>query len=127
MTENESGSGSGGQTPKELEDLHEAPWSRIEGAYVRVRQEVDNRDPLDPTQNDREDLVTSEEREGELVGRGEGRGLYYDSEHGRNIPMSIGPAIYLDTPEDTILEVRTGKLDNELLAFEASDEDGGQA
>jgi len=104
-------------TPDTLSDLHEASWSRIEGAYVRVRQEVDRRDPLRPG-DDQQDRVTTEEREGELVGRAEGTGLYYDPDRGRNIPDSIGPAIYLDTPEDTILEVRTDKCENELLAFD---------
>jgi len=103
-------------TPYTLSDLHEAPWSRIEGAYARVRQEADQRDPH-PPHDDGQDRVTTEEREGELVGRAEGTGLYYDSERGRNIPDSIGPVIYLDTPEDTILEVRTDKCENELLAF----------
>jgi hypothetical protein len=114
-------------TPYTLQALHDAPWSRIEGASVRVRQKVDHRDPLDPEQDDRTDRVTTEKRDGELVGRAEGTGLYYDSERGENIPTSIGPAIYLDTPEDTILEVRTEKPENELLAFDATDEDGGQS
>lgn len=121
MTDSESDD----ETPETLPDLHELAWSRVEGAYVRVQQEVDDRDPLVPEQDDRHDLVTTKEREGELVGRAEGRGLYYDSERGRNAPTSIGPVIYLDTPEDTILEVRTDKHENALLAFETAETEGG--
>lgn len=112
-------------SPFTLQDLHEAPWSRIEGAFVRVRQQVDRRDPLDPAQDDRHDLVTTEEREGQLVGRAEGTGLYYDADRGETVPTSIGPAIYLDTPEDTVLEVRTDKHETELLAYEAAETMGG--
>jgi len=101
-----------------LEDLHQLPWSLIQGAYVRVLQEVDDRDPLDPAQDDRKDLVHTEEREGELVGRANGWGLYYDSGRHETIRDSIGPAIYLDTPEETTLEVLTDRLENELLAFD---------
>lgn len=114
-----------GVTPPSLEDLHELPWAAIEGTHVRVLQEVDDRDPVDPAQDSREDLVRTEEREGELVGRGEGTGLYYSEGHGL-IPDPIGPAIYLSTPEETVLEVRTDKLENELLAF-GEDDGGGEA
>lgn len=108
------------RTPDTLADLHELPWSAIEGAFVRVVVEVDNgfldREGTDDT--------TTRLREGELVGRGEGTGLYYDPEVKDLIPNPIGPAIFLDTPEDTVLEVRTGKPGTELLAFDAGGEGG---
>jgi len=102
-----------------LSHLHEVPWSNIEGAYVKVRQETTEYDYLRDTEPQR----TTEIREGVIVGRAQGRGLYYDSERNENIPTSIGPSIYLDTPEDTILEVRTDKTENELLEFEPADDD----
>lgn len=55
-----------------LADLHDLPWSVVEGAHVQVEQHVDDRDPLDPAQDDRADLVRTETREGELVGRHQG-------------------------------------------------------
>lgn len=117
------------EPPQTLADLHELPWSAIEGADVRVRLEVDDR-PMHLSASEaleRQDLVRTEDREGEIVGREMGKGLYYSSDHGL-IPDSIGPAIYLDTPEETTLEVRTDKLGNELLAFEPPEggEDGGE-
>lgn len=109
--------------PDSLEALHEWPWSEIEGAHVRVEQEVTDdlaalaRPPSEPPPE-----PTIEEREGELVGRAEGTGLYFSEEHGL-IPDGIGPAIFLSTPEDTVLEVRTDRLENELLAFEPAEGD----
>jgi hypothetical protein len=90
----------------------------MQGAYVRVQQEQDDRDPLDPDQDRRTDLVYTVEREGEIVGRAEGHGLWYDSSGGELASSRIGPAIFLSTPRDTVLEVRTNKLDNKLLEFE---------
>lgn len=109
--------------PPTLEAIHEVPWSNIEGAHIRVQQEIDDRDPLDFHEDRGADLVYTEERGGELVGRAEGQGLHYDSGRGEIMPTRIGPAIFLSTPQDTVLEVRTDKLDNKLLEFEPP-EDG---
>lgn len=97
---------------KDLNPLHEVPWSNIKGAYVKVHQEV-SEDPLALSEVD----TYLETREGEIVGREKGQSLYYDSERGENIPTH-NAAIYLETPEDTILEVSTDKTANELLEFE---------
>lgn len=99
-----------------LSHLHEVAWSTIDGAHVRVRIESAD-DPLDPDAE-----RTTSVREGELVGRAEGWGLYYDSDRGQLIPDPIGPKVYLDTPEDTTLEVATDKHGNELLEFEAAED-----
>lgn len=97
-----------------LEAVHDMPWDDLEGAYIKVKQEAS--DPLPPHHNDTERSI--EEREGTLVGRGEGQGVSYDTGEKATRPLRIGPAIYLDTPEDTILEVRTDKVETELLEFE---------
>jgi len=110
------------ETPYSLAHLHEGPWSKVEGAFVRVRQVIDTHDPLPPHDDNREGGVTTEVREGELVGRANGKGLYYDAERAENVPTSIGPTVYLDTPEETTLEVRTDKSENKLLAFERPDD-----
>ncbi|WP_135828545.1 hypothetical protein [Halorussus halobius] len=107
-------------------DLHDEPWSVLKGAYVRVQQEVDDRDPLDPHHDDHQDRVTTEEREGRLVGRATGTGLYYDSQRGEPVPENIGPAVYLNTREDTILEVRTDNPENELLAFQPKESESNE-
>lgn len=95
-----------------LEAFHEVPYNNIKNAYVEVKQEITD-DPLahKPTTH-------IETREGTIVGRGNGRGIRYDSS-GANayIETTIGPSIYLETPEETILEVRTDKPGNELRDF----------
>jgi len=103
--------------PDTLADLHELPWSTIEGAHVRVAQQVDKRDPLDPTQDDRQDLVTTEEREGTIAGRHRGWRLKYSRTAG-DYAEPGDEHIVIHTAEDTYLEVRTAKPGNELLAFE---------
>lgn len=110
--------GDGVESDWELDHLHELPWSLLEGASVRVRRETEERDPLDPTEQTGPTQRTTETREGELVGRGEGEGLYYDSSRGDLVPNPIGPCIYVKTPADTILEVRTDRLGNDLLEVE---------
>lgn len=102
----------------DLNALHEVPYSNIKGAYVKVHQSIST-DPMYP-QKER-----IETREGVIVGREKGQSLYYDSDMGENIPTH-NAAIYLETPEDTILEVRTDKTENELLEFQPR-EDGGRA
>lgn len=97
-----------------LEDLHEVPYSNVEGAYVKVKQEVTTL--VQPTTEPPYESKT-EVREGEIVGRAEGTGLYYSDTLGEDVADPIGPCIYLRTPEDTILEVRTDKPENELLEF----------
>ena len=106
-----------------LAALHQMPWRTVEGAHVRVEIEEDTRDPLDPRQDDVDDPYEYEQREGTIVGRGNGTGLTYDRERGELVATSIGPKIVLDTPEDTFLEVATDKPGNELLAFDDVDED----
>lgn len=101
-----------------LGDLHDMPWRTVEGAHVRVEIEEDTRDPLDPRQDDVDEPYEYVEREGTIVGRGAGTGLYYDTDRGELMETSLGPKIVLNTPEDTILEVVTDKLGNELLAFD---------
>jgi len=96
-----------------LSHLHEVPYSNVEGAYVKVKQEVNT----NPVVISEQPETHTETREGEIVGRAEGTGLYYSEKHGENIADSIGPCIYLSTPEDTILEVSTDKPENELLEF----------
>jgi len=103
--------------PETLAELHERPWSDIEGAYLRVAQEVDDNDFAAPATEYDASKLRVEEREGELVGREIGTGLYFDSGRGELVTTRIGPAVYLDTPEDTTLEVSTDKLGNELLEY----------
>jgi hypothetical protein len=100
----------------DLSVLHEVPYRHIEGAYVKVNQEIEN-DPL-MMEHKTVNRTHTETREGTIVGRGNGQGLAYDTGEKRSKPISIGPSIYLDTPGDTILEVRTDKVENELLEFE---------
>jgi len=94
----------------ELPELHEMPYSEINGAYVKVHQQVTS-SPMMPQKERRET------REGTIAGRQKGHGLYFDSELGQNVPTTEC-AIFIETPEDTILEVRTDKPENELLEFE---------
>lgn len=101
-----------------LKDLHDLAWSAIEGAHVVVRMEVDDNDIALPPSEWSEGNVYPEIREGEVVGRGQGTGLSYDARDAQLRPSRIGPSVYLDTVEDTVLEVRTNKPENELLAFE---------
>jgi len=100
--------------PETLEELHERPWSDIEGAHLRVAQEVDDNDFAVPASEYDPEKVRTEEREGELVGREAGKQLSYAD--GEIIP-SWNTAIYLDTPEDTTLEVHTDRRENELLEY----------
>lgn len=110
--------------PSTLAELHERPWSDIEGVHVRVEIKEDTRDPLDPTQGDVDDPYEHVVREGTVVGRGNGRGLTYSSEAGELVPDMLGPKIVLDTPEDTFLEVVTDKVGNGLLSFDQEESDG---
>lgn len=97
-----------------LSHLHEVPYSQIEGAYVKVNQEaVSNRVRIHEQPE-----THTETREGKIVGRGNGTGTYYDSVEKAVMTHSIGPAIYIETPEDTILEVRTDKTENELVDYQ---------
>jgi hypothetical protein len=103
----------------DLSVLHDVPWSNIEGAHVEVKQATtDHALP----EAERRKRTTTEIREGVIVGRGEGRGVTYDTGEREVVEISIGPSIYLDTPEDTILEVRTYKDENELLDFTPAEE-----
>jgi len=106
-----------------LSHLHEVPWSNVEGAFVRVKQEIDNNDPLAHISEWSEENVDTEERRGTITGRAQGTGLYYDADRGESIPTGLGPAIFIDTPQDTILEVRTDKPGNELLEFQPEVDD----
>lgn len=103
--------------PETLTEVYQLPWVLVEGAHVRVQIEKDDNDIMAPASEYDPEKIRHEEREGEVVGRAEGTGLYYDSGRGEPIPTSIGPAVFLDTPEDTVLEVRTDKIGNELLEY----------
>jgi len=98
-----------------LSALHEVPYSNVEGAYVKVKQE---QQPDDLLELGNPQARETEIREGTIVGRAEGTGLYYDSQRRENVVDTIGPCIYIETPEDTVLEVSTEKTQNELLEFE---------
>jgi len=93
----------------DLSVFHEVPWENIDGAYVKVHQKIDST----PHMPRKERLET---REGQIVGREIGQSLYYDSQRGESAP-TYQAAIYLETPEDTILEIRTDKPGNELIEF----------
>jgi hypothetical protein len=95
---------------QDLSVLHEVPYSNIDGAYVKVAIEKTGPKLTDPER-------WTEEREGTIVGRGNGQGVYYDTDAQEVLTHSIGPAIYLNTREETVLEVRTDKLGNELVEF----------
>jgi len=101
---------------KDLSAFHDVPWTMLEGMRAKFKivhhhAGIPSGDPRGEVQSQTEQI-----REGVIVGRGEGRGVRYDSS-GANAYMEtrIGPAVYLDTKEDTILEVRTDKDENELL------------
>lgn len=107
----------------DLSVFHEVPYENIRGAYVKVSHSIDhaylpNADPRKSGSS-----ATEEIREGTIVGRGEGRGTAFDTGEKEVRPISIGPSIYLDTPEDTILEIRTDKAGNELLEFIPGEKD----
>jgi hypothetical protein len=99
----------------DLSVLHDKPYSQIKGDWVKVRQETtDYTEPL----LERREATQTEVREGTIVGRGNGTGTYYDGVEKAVMTHSIGPAIYLETPEETVLEVRTDKENNELLDYQ---------
>jgi len=84
----------------DLADLHERPWSKIKNVRVVIR--TDNSDPFLP------DGPTGPTiREGEVVGRSVGMGLYYMDKTDELIEEEIGPRIYIETVDDGILEIRT--------------------
>ena len=97
---------------QDLSAFHDVPWTMLEGMHATFRVEYTPH----PAPLHEQPEVETEVREGVIVGRGEGRGVRYDSS-GENAYMEtrIGPAVYLETPEETILEVRTDKEGNELL------------
>jgi len=100
---------------KDLSAFHDVPWTMLEGMHAKFKITTDhvglpNADPRAEVQSQTEQI-----REGVIVGRGEGWGVKYDTGEQESIETVIGPAVYLDTPEDTILEVRTDKSENELL------------
>jgi hypothetical protein len=95
-----------------LQDLREVPYSQIEGAYVKVDVYASDRLMQES------DIHVTKTREGEIIGRGHGRGVSYDTGEKDCVEITIGPSIYLHTQEDTILEIRLDKSENELLAFE---------
>jgi hypothetical protein len=98
-----------------LSHLHDKPYSEINGDWVKVKRELtDYTAPL----SERRGRGETEVREGKIVGRGNGTGVYYDSDLGEVLPHSIGPAIYIETPEETVLEVRTDKENNGLLDYQ---------
>ena len=101
-----------------LSHLHETPWTDVKGAYIEVEIEIDSNPLTVPALEYDPDNVTYERREGDLVGRANGTGLYYDSDRGENIPTPIGTKVYLDTPQDTVLEVATDKSGNTLVNFQ---------
>ena len=99
----------------DLSVLHEVPYSQIKGAWVKVKQEQQPDDLLSlGNPKARETKI----REGIIVGRGNGRGTAYDTGEREVQEITIGPAIYLETPENTILEVRTDKDASELLDYQ---------
>lgn len=111
--------------PSTLSELHELPWSEIAGAHVVVRQVVDNVDhalPRSERSDPDERQPDHERREGDLVGRAIGDGLYYDTKRGENVADQIGPAVYLHAPDNTVLEVSTKRKGTELLSFELDSE-----
>jgi len=102
-------------TIENLSAFHEVPYSNIEGAYVEVKQEVTHAiHTTDSLGHKKETKI----REGTIVGRAKGTGLSYDSEMGETLPTN-DCAIFISTPEDTVLEVRTDKSENELRKFKA--------
>lgn len=105
-----------------LSHLHKVPWDNINGAYVEVRQVTDHvaiptTDPIGTTSQ------TEQLRKGHIVGRGEGTGVTWDAGEKDVRTLNIGPAIYIETPSDTVLEVRTDKSENELLEFDPADDE----
>lgn len=101
----------------DLAHLHEAPWSHIEGAYVRVRQEVTD-DPLPPHGGAPE--RHTEVREGTIAGRHRGWKVKWLPDEG-DVAEPVSPRIVIETPEETYLEVTTDGLENELLDFEPAE------
>jgi len=100
---------------QDLSAFHDVPWTMLEGMRVKFRITTDHvalpsSDPRGEVQSQTEQI-----REGVIVGRGEGRGVTWDDGIKDVREHQIGPAVYIDTPQDTILEVRTDKDGNELL------------
>lgn len=100
---------------KDLSAFHDVPWTMLEGMRAKFRITTDhvalpNADPRGEAQSQTEQI-----REGVIVGRGEGHGVTWDDGIKDVREHQIGPAVYIDTPQDTILEVRTDKDGNELL------------
>lgn len=111
--------------PSTLSELHELPWSDIAGAHVVV--DTVDYPPHESNHDPDEERSNHERREGDLVGRAIGSGLRYDNRRGETVADQIGPAIFLNTPDDTVLEVSTEKSGNELLLFEMeSDTDNAE-
>jgi len=101
--------------------FHDVPWTMLEGAYIKVRQDVTDHTLSLSERRERDDLT--QVREGEIVGRGEGVGVYYSGDVGEVMTHSIGPALYIRTKEGTVLEFRTGKELNEVLDFKPGGKD----
>jgi len=104
-------------TINDLSDLHTVPYSEVEGAYIKVLVEK----TVDHGRLDEAPTYKMEAREGEIVGRGNGTGLYYDTKAKDTYETSIGPAVYIYTAEETTLEVRTDRIENELVEFKAQE------
>ena len=101
---------------KDLSMFHEVPYSNLRGAHVEIRIENTDHAAVGAVSNPGAH-TTTEVREGVIVGRGNGRGVSYDTGENQVMETSIGPSVYLETPQDTILEVRADKSGNELLEF----------
>lgn len=95
-----------------LDDVHRLPWAAIEGATLRVRQELQPH----PAPIGDQPATETVERQGDVVGRRAGSGLHYDSAREQTVVTHTGPRLYLETPQDTVVEICTDKPANELLA-----------
>jgi len=101
-----------------LDDMHGLPWDEVQGLRVRVRQEYQDH----PTPVDEFPDTKTREIVGAVVGRRAGKGLQYDPDAGRTIVTAGSRRLFLENG-DTVYEVCTDTLDNELLAVLGRDED----
>ena len=102
-----------------LSHLHEEAWSDVKGAEVKVKQVTHHVGV--PTERHGIDTRTESIRTGTIVGRAEGTGLT-NTETGTMVAYGFGPCIYIETPEETVLELRTDKDENELLDYTTASE-----
>lgn len=111
-----------------LADLHEAPWSEIAGARLRVRVGTE---VLDARRRGKRQAArdTGDEptvREGVLTGRHVGRMMMYVPGDGV-FADAADPMVVMQTPAGTMLQIHTDREGNELLAFEPDGADAADA